>query len=124
MTQTKCGKVPPAPTGADINSNINDAAQQWNPVWFKNQVKNKGPWDYKQQGRLYEDFGNFNYGATGSAFGFPDQILLRAAGIANQIADPSRTDLGSPLGSAPYGDDPNDQTQINNGTGYCQCMQK
>lgn len=26
---------------------------------------NKGPWDYKQQGKQYQEFGNFNYGATG-----------------------------------------------------------
>lgn len=26
--------------------------------WFYNQVKNKGPWHYKQQGAQYQDFGN------------------------------------------------------------------
>jgi hypothetical protein len=124
MTQTKCGKIPPAPPGVNINSNIYEAAQQWNPTWFYNHVRKIGPWNYKRQNPLYEDFGNFNYGATGSAFGFPDQILLRAAGAASQLASSDRQDLGKPWGNPPYGDDPNDQTQIRKGMEYYQCLQK
>ncbi|MGZ3912013.1 MAG: polymorphic toxin type 44 domain-containing protein, partial [Flavisolibacter sp.] len=90
--------------------------------WFYNQVQNKGPWDYKQQGRKYEDFGNFNFGATGSAFGIPQNILQRGAGWANQKADPTRKNLGDPWGGYPYGDDPNDQDQIEKGSNYCGCM--
>jgi uncharacterized protein RhaS with RHS repeats len=122
MTHTKCGKVPPAPPGADININMQQADDSWNPNWFYNQVRNKGPWDYKQQGRKYEDFGNFNFGATGSAFGLPDSVLHRGAGWANQKADPTRKGLGSPWGKYPYGDDPNDQEQIGKGINYCECM--
>ncbi|MCX2803408.1 polymorphic toxin type 44 domain-containing protein, partial [Microbulbifer thermotolerans] len=122
MTQTKCGKVPPGPPGADINSNMQLADDKWDPFWFYDQVRNKGPWDYKQQGRKYEDFGNFNFGATGSAFGFPLNILQRGAGWANQKADPTRKNLGSPWGEYPYGDDPNDQEQIEKGSNYCECM--
>ena len=59
MTQTKCGKVPPAPLGADIDANMELADNSWNPYWFYNQVHNSGPWDYKQHGSTYEDFGNF-----------------------------------------------------------------
>lgn len=110
------------PPQANIDGNINEADQHWNPVWFYNQVRNGAAWDYKQQGRLYEDFGNFNYGASGTALGFPADVLLRAAGAANQISDPSRQNLGKPWGDPPYGDDPNDQNQINNGTEYCKCM--
>ena len=32
-------------------------------IWFYNQVRNHGPWDYKQLGGKYENFGNFHYGA-------------------------------------------------------------
>ena len=78
MTQTKCGKIPPAPPGADINRNIYKAGWFLDPRWFYNQVRNKGPMDYKQQGPLYQDFGNFNYGATGAGFGFRDNLLQRA----------------------------------------------
>ncbi|WP_310793426.1 polymorphic toxin type 44 domain-containing protein [Enterobacter sp. R1(2018)] len=52
-------------------------------IWFYYQVRNHGPWDYKnQRGRKYAAFGNFNYGAVGAAAGIPDQILLRGAGAA------------------------------------------
>lgn len=122
MTKTKCGKVPPAPAGADINKNMRQADDSWNPFWFYEQVRNKGPWDYKQHGRKYEDFGNFNYGATGSAFGIPDSVLHRGAGWANRKADPTRQGLGSPWGRYPYGDDLNDQEQIGKGIDYCECI--
>ena len=74
------------PKGVDVNKNMEEARKhRGNLSWFYNQVKNKGPWDYKQRGSEYEDFGNFNYGATGAAAGIPDQILLRAAGWAQQL---------------------------------------
>jgi len=86
-------------------------------------------WDYKQKGRIYEDFGNFNCGASGHAFGFPDNMLLREVGRAYQIADPRRRnmglgDRGSRLwgGTPPYGDDPLDQEQIKKGITYCKCQ--
>ena len=123
MMQTKCGKVPPAPPGADIDANMKLADNNWYPVWFYNQVRNGGPWDYKQSGSKYEDFGNFNFGATGSAFGFPSGVLKRGAGWANQRADPTRTALGSPYGRYPYGDAPQDQDQIDKGIIYCECME-
>ncbi|WP_233592622.1 polymorphic toxin type 44 domain-containing protein [Erwinia psidii] len=50
--------------------------------WFYQQIRNKGPWDYKQQGASYQNFGNFNYGATGVVAGIPEEILLRGAGWA------------------------------------------
>ena len=121
MTQTRFGNIPPAPPGADININMWQANRSWDPKWFYGQVKNKGPWDYKQQDRKYEDYGNFNFGATGTAFGIPEDILLRGAGAANQIADPTRKGLGGPLGEYPYGDDPDDQEQILKGINYSRC---
>ncbi|MGO0703315.1 hypothetical protein [Pseudomonas paracarnis] len=39
--------------------------------WFYSQVRAAGPWNYKKQGRQYEAFGNFNYGATGTVLAFP-----------------------------------------------------
>lgn len=117
----KCPPVPPVPSGVSVCKNMDDAADHWDPRWFKDQVKNKGPWDYKQQGRQYGDFGNFNYGATGSAFGFPDQVLLRMAGWAQQQAGTSKAEWGGPWGRAPYGDDPDDQEMIRRGIEYAQC---
>ena len=122
MTQTECGKVPPAPLGTSVDANMKLADDNSNPVWFYKQVKNGSVWDYKQIDSKYEDFGNFNFGATGSAFGFPAGVLKRGAGWANQIADPTRTGLGSPYGRYPYGDTPQDQDQIDKGINYCECM--
>jgi len=59
MTKTRCGLVPPSPPSVDISHNLSVAKGQINPLWFKNMVKNKGPWDYKQHGSIYQDFGNF-----------------------------------------------------------------
>jgi hypothetical protein len=59
-------QVPTEPPGADVLDNMAEAAEHSNPIWFRDQVRNGGPWDYKQLGSQYENFGNFNYGATGS----------------------------------------------------------
>ena len=130
MTKTRCGLVPPSPLGADVVQNMSLAKGQINPLWFRNMVRNKGPWDYKQQGSVYQDFGNFNYGATGRSLGFYRQTLLQEAGRAQQAAGTSRPGWGHPPssrwdiygGQPPYGDDPDDQEQINNGADFCQCM--
>jgi hypothetical protein len=90
------------------------------PTWFYNQVRNHGPWDYKQRGEQYQDFGNFNYGATGTAAGYPPFILKRFAGWAQIEAGNPDPSFGRPWGSAPYGDDPNDQAQIDKGIDYVQ----
>ena len=130
MTKTRCGLVPPSPPGADIVQNMSVAKGQTNPLWFREMVRNKGAWDYKQQGSMYQDFGNFNYGAAGRSFGFYRQTLLQEAGRAQQAAGTSRPEWGYPPssrwaiygGRPPYGDDPDDQEQIKNGADFCQCM--
>jgi RHS repeat-associated protein len=122
MTNTRCGKVPPAPSGAFVGMNVWIADNSWNPIWFYEQVRGRGIWDYKQKGKKYKDFGNFNFGATAAAFGFPNNFAARMAGHANQVSDPTRTGLGSPFGSYPYGDDPLDQEQIKRGQEYCECI--
>jgi hypothetical protein len=119
-TQTACGKIPPA--CGDVDANMGQASGRSNPFWFYRQVRNKGPWDYKQRSPLCEDFGNFNFGAAGRAFGFPGSVLRRGAGWANQSADPTRTGLGNWWGRFPYGDDPQDQSMIDRGIAYCECM--
>jgi RHS repeat-associated protein len=91
-------------------------------VWFYNQVKNHGPMDYKQRGTAYQEFGNFNYGATGAAMGVPDQILLRGAGFAQEVAGTSEPGWGNWYGpnwpGSPFGDDPDDQQAIRSGIQY------
>jgi len=115
---------PVPPPGVNVDDNIREAEEhKGNLVWFYDQVDSHGPWDYKnveeykKDGSL-ENFGNFNYGATGAALGVPDEVLYRAAG-AKQIwdhrKDPAmRTD---PL-IFPYGDEHKDAEMIRRGIEY------
>jgi hypothetical protein len=112
------------PPGVDINKNIEEARGK-DILWFRDQVRNKGPWDYKQQGPQYRNFGNYNYGATGRALGLSERFLLREAGRAQQAAGTSRPGWGDPGsrlnpfgGTGSYGDDPVDQHWIGQGFGY------
>jgi RHS repeat-associated protein len=121
--------VPTAPPGVSVNDNIAESSLHSNPLWFKAQVQNRGLWDYKQQGSIYENFGNFNYGATGISFGFgfSERTLLREAGRAQQAAGTSMPEWGDPGsrlnpwgGSGSFGDDPVDQMWIQRGISYSQ----
>jgi type VI secretion system secreted protein VgrG len=89
-------------------------------LWFKNQVRNGGPWDYKQINSGYQNFGNYNYGYAGTAQGIGGGVLLRQAGNAQIAAGTSRPEWGEPGtlgfgGVAPFGDDPLDQMYISQG---------
>jgi hypothetical protein len=101
-----------------LGDNIRRSKASVDPFWFYNQVRNHGPWDYKQRGKQYQDFGNFNYGATAASFGFPAEVARRMAGYAQRRANTSNPAWGGPLGAAPYGDDPHDQAMINAGMQY------
>ena len=118
--------VPKAPPGVDIDANIAEALRKrGDPFWFRRQVKDWGPWDYKRQSKTpgeFEDFGNYHYGATGAAMGFSLGTLLRMAGrnqVENKRSDPSWGVAPSFIeavygvgGIAPFGDQPEDQDQI------------
>jgi type VI secretion system secreted protein VgrG len=127
------------PPKVDIDANIRLSRQRGTmnvrvggrgPEWFRDQVKKTGPWDYKQLGSQYEDFGNFHYGATGAAYGFSEDFLLRMVGrgqIQDGTSDPSWGEAPSSdltaylgLGTAPFGDDPKDQFWIKQGILYYQ----
>ena len=125
--------VPAHPKSANVDDNIRLAESikaalepSLRMLWFYNQVRNKGPWDYKQLHRDFADFGNFNYGATGAALGFSETILLRAAGwtqsrSGNSGSGEPANALGVILGtggSPPFGDDPKDQGWIRRGMQY------
>jgi RHS repeat-associated protein len=130
----QCQGPPPAPgTGAtqsalrnQVHQNGNEAASHrydlFNLQWFRDQVRNGAPWDYKQYDRGFEDFGNYNYGYTGAAMGLQTDFLLRQAGRAQVAAGTSRPEWGDPGyfgglfgGTPPYGDDPHDQEMIRRG---------
>lgn len=86
-------------------------------------------WNYRARaGRIYEDFGNANYGAVGSALGFPAEVLLRAAGavqlITYLLTPPSyknwNPSMGYPWGAPPFGDDSWDQHRIRQGIDHAR----
>jgi len=110
-------KIPQTPEGVNIDDNIKEAENMHLFTWV-NKVREDGEWDYKTQGREYEEFGNFNYGATGRAVGFSEDTLLRAAGAVQKLTNTSREEWGEPWGEPPYGDDPSDQEMIKRGVEY------
>lgn len=123
-------QAPLAPPGVDLDANIQltelmaagpPGLELW---WFAGMVMPGGPWDYKLQDPTlkYEPFGNFHYGATGSALGVPAPVLRRAAGLV-QVLDRRayRAKYGKPWGGFPHGDQPKDQRYIQLGMDYYQC---
>lgn len=119
-------KYPRITPGGDIDQNIKTTflIRARDSRIFKFIVQNKGPWNYKQMGREYGDFGNFNYGVTGLAAGFSETILLQMAGYAQHQAGTSLPEWGNPFGGEPYGDDPADQALIKKGLDYFYTCRK
>lgn len=138
LKKEPCPPVPVHPTDADIDANIR-RAQQHRPKgpftayddakWFKSMVAHKEEWDYKRRtpDLRYEDFGNFNYGATGAAVGFGIITLLSEAGRVQAIPPGMKEkpkQWGYPAGRLwgkgqyPYGDEPKDAIQIEGGFDY------
>jgi hypothetical protein len=111
---------------------MRQAASHFNPSWFRDQVTNNGPWDYKQKGAMYQDFGNFNYGATCKAFGFPESICLREAGRRQQVNKNSQPNWGNPGSRAnPWGRKHRrtvmilpTKAWIQRGMNACQCLSR
>lgn len=97
---------------------------------FYNLVRNGGEADLKNQGfkeskYIFDDKvvrgdapGNILYGYVGKAFKFSDELLLRAAGFAQQKAGTNKPEWGKWNGNPPYGDDPNDQNSIKIGMNF------
>ena len=116
--------VPPAPPGVSLEENI-AKTRDMSIQDFYQHVRSGGPWDYKQQGNEYEDFGNFHYGVMGAAMGIPEEVLLRGAGWAQQQAGTSEDEFGTPYdlpGTSSYGDDPRDQEMIRQGIEYYRAI--
>ncbi|QCE32539.1 hypothetical protein FAI41_02510 [Acetobacteraceae bacterium] len=115
-----------------------------NLYWFASMERTGGPWDYKQGHSELESFGNFHYGVVGTACGFPEELLLRAAGGYQVWSNRSPEDSGHVLSSClspidkdsnnildpmdkektkcAYGDDPKDQNEIKRGIIYARML--
>lgn len=130
LEEIRLNQYPPAPPGVSLDQNIKESKAQKEHFknggaafllsWFYKKVRNRGDWDYKQLGPQFESFGNFNYGATGTASGISEAVLLRAAGAAQLVAGTSQADFDAMLAEAPYGDDPVDQAWIKAGIDYAK----
>jgi hypothetical protein len=114
---TSCTIPGGVPKRYNIMDNVTQA-HQMSFFQFYNQVKNHGLWDYKQLSSDYQALGNWNYGLTGRAAGWPHSMLLRMAGYAQERAGTSKPEWGGPLGGPPYGDDPADQVIIISGMNF------
>ncbi len=118
--------VPPHPASADVLQNIWQSQNNGNRWWYTKVTQGHGPWDYKyyngQSHPEYDNFGNFNFGATGAALGIPLNALLRGAGWAKGKILPNDP-YGHWYWRAPYGNEPDKQQQITNGYNYFkQCI--
>ena len=123
-------KIPAHPSGPDIDANIKKARESFNPYWFVKMVMPERGWDYKRKSPEYEDFGNFNFGATAKAFGFQEKWALQAAGIVQIYQHKARpdfinaeyakslADFKEAFQGAPYGDEKKDQEMIKLGFRY------
>jgi RHS repeat-associated protein len=124
-------QAPLAPPGVSVDFNImltnnamRDIGADYTGTqldWFYNMVNTGNPWDYKQQGDQYTNFGNFNYGASCTAMGWSPDFCQGAAALAR---DYRAYKLDLPLGKGipflipPYGDQSADQVQIEHGYDY------
>lgn len=79
---------------------------------LKNQGWNNPAFYYEGEVIRYDAPGNISYGYLGKHFGFSNELLQRAAGLAQVRAGTSDPSFGTPTGNFPYGDDPVDQRYI------------
>jgi len=133
--------VPQEPPSVSVNSNIAEAQAHpvdtwngyrniYNGMWLVNHVRPGGAWDYKMRyGEGFEDFGNFNYGATFSAAHVSPALALWAAGVVQVLSGNSTMGWTFPAGVGlkswqlptvipPHGDDPGDQALVQRGIAY------
>jgi len=105
--------------------------------WFYSMVADQKPWDYKYRDRagaargnsIYEEYGNFTYGATGRAVGYSLNVLQHMAGWYQTFEPEGQKSATKELarlgigGEYPYGDQLKDAKQIEAGYAYYACRQ-
>jgi len=127
--RNSCPAIPPAPDDASVAENVRAIQQSMRfgtqagtAVIFYDLVNNGGGWDYKKNGHPeYDPFGNFSYGATGTAVGFSANILHRMAGYVAETSDSGRSGKASlwrAIFGKPYPDSQADSIIIAAGIQY------
>jgi hypothetical protein len=116
-----CPPVPGPPGILRRNIDLARKHPWWNPLqalYLARRMANGGKWDYKPAN---DAFGNFNYGATMAAAGYPDQFTLRFAGAYHQLCGTiSGDEAGSPLGGYPFGNRPSSEAEVAAGIDYVE----
>jgi hypothetical protein len=125
LPKKNCPPVPTHPKDADVDANISsteaaNAADQTQDklvakVWWADKVQTRGDWDYKKQSLAYDDFGNFNYGATGTVFNYSLSTLEHGAAAARFLKSPL-----TQLRKYGFGNDPHKNDMIRQGMQYKQ----
>jgi RHS repeat-associated protein len=104
--------VPKYPPGQNPDTNIDWAVRGGPLFWFREQDWTGAPWDYKTTvGSQFDDAGNFNFGATGAALGFPDSMLLHGADLFKKYRNWKK-------GNPPNGNEPTKNIMIQRGIDY------
>jgi len=118
---TACPPVPLAPPNQSVDANIKETQRNAPPFtgldasrgldkidrWLNNVCCWTAAWNFQQGGKTqFDDFGNFNYGATGAALGIPGAVLTRAASIKKFY------DYWSKKKSNPYGGNAGQKTAM------------
>lgn len=118
----KCCDVPTHPPGVSIEANSAQAQANGYRWWVNTVGQWGGPWDYKNWNNEhhpeYEDFGNFNAGATACALHIPLWITLRGAEWAKERRLTNDPD-GYWWWKWPYGNADEKQRQVMAGWGWC-----
>jgi len=139
-----CPPVPPHPPNANVNANMAAVSPGPNPFglpgnidsissatysainwsarfqsWAQNVCCWNSAWGYQSQGAQYDDFGNFNYGATGTALGLSSSELLIAAGIVKNFNYWSKGE-SNPYSNQPLTNDPHKMDMIVQGIKFAK----
>ena len=110
------GPCPPVPGNpGTLKRNIDLARKHSNVFYLERRLVSGGIWDYRPGN---EDFGNFNYGATLAAAGYPDQFTLRFAGFYHQRRH-GESGLAA-LGCYPYGNKQHSEAEVAQGIDYVE----
>jgi len=128
---TACPAVPAHPANANVNSNIalTTAENYLNwlsppthdvvmATWLTAMVAPHMAWDYKTQGQQYDAFGNFNFGATAGAAGYPLWMLQMGAGAVSTLVGTNSSSYGSWYQPPLYGHPPAKSQMIAAGYAY------
>ena len=91
------------------------------PIEYYDTIKTGGEWDYKQADPKYENFGNFNFGATCGAVTFSNTVCSAGAGWYQLYSNPKAAE-GGPFGPT-WGDQAKDQFWIGRGQQYYRIYQ-